>query len=148
DDNFVVRIIQLHQMVEALANRARSVVRTNDDGDPGPCEGGSEGCGCISITHGCQGRLWFPLSRCEAKVPVVDIAFSSIPLIRPGKHERTGASGMKRGANLPGQRSSLGLLPISKAVHAHLGDQERTVSGKILQSGYVCLKWLSRFQVN
>src|SRR5439155_10251732 len=91
DDDLEVGIIQPPQRLQALGNRPRAVVGTEDDRDTWPALVVRERHDTIRGAHRRQRGLRPPLLVGETKGPVVNILPASIPLIGPRENKGAGA---------------------------------------------------------
>ena len=115
-DRFEVWVREFPQAFKAIADGTRPVVRADHDRDTRPGQVVRERyigeCGA----HGCQRRLRAAITAGEAKIPVVDLGATAVPLVGPGVHKGARAAGGERSANLPIQRARLSLLAVPTAV--------------------------------
>src|SRR5687768_15321030 len=133
DDDFEIRIIDALQCLEGVSYRARTVVAAYDDRDSRPRHVPGKGNLCISGLDFAEGRLRLPIASREPKVPILDVVAAAVPLVGPGKNDRTRASRGESRAQLPCETLGLGRLSIAAAVEAYLCQQERALTRDVLE---------------
>jgi hypothetical protein len=136
EDDLVVRIGQPLERCEAVLDGVGRVVRADNDRHTRPrrarafrkwrvFEGRRDAGG---------GRFQAPLPIDEPELPVVDVGAATPPFIGPRKCDRAARPFLERGANV--HRGDLGLARVSltNGIGAGFGEQQRLVSGDVLQS--------------
>ncbi len=119
-DHFEIWVREFPQAFKAIADGTRPIVGADNDRDTRPGQVVRERYIGESGADGCQRRLRAAITAGEAKIPVVDLGATPIPLICPGVHKGARAAGGERSANLPIQCVCLGLLVVPTAVQPQL----------------------------
>ena len=148
NNDLVIGVVELEHTVEALRQRSRPIVGANHHGDFWTIAGLGKWHLTERIADGFQSRLGFPLFVREAKGPVVHFFPAAIPFVRPRKNKQAGASHAASQPDLPFQHFCLFLLAVTQAVEPHLAQDQRPVSGEVLQLGQVTLELLGVFEVD
>src|SRR5207244_11312598 len=94
-----------------------------------------------------QRWLGRPIGARQAEGPGLAVVTVPVPLVRPGEHERPGASRRHRRADLPIEGLRLGVLAVAQAVETQLAHEERPVAGEVLQPGEIGLELRLRLEV-
>ena len=148
DDDLVIRIGEPAQPLEAVPDRATSVVGADHDGDAGPGQARCQRHLGEGLAHRLQRRFGPAVPAREAEVPVVDIGARPVPLVGPGVDERAGAPRRERAAHLPVQRPRLHVLAVPPAVEPDLAHHEGALTRKGLQPREVGAQALLRLEVD
>ena len=148
DDHLEVRVVQLRETVEAVANRPAAVVAADDDRDERPAPGRRKRGLGVGRPHGAQGRLRLAALVRQAELPVVHVLARPVPLVGPGKNERARTARGERRAHLPVEHVRLCLLAVAEAVEAELAQHERAIARQVVQAGKVGLEAIARLEID
>jgi hypothetical protein len=140
DDHLEVRVVELQQPLEAVAESPLAVARAHHNRYARPPHARREGNPREGAADGVQRRLWTAIAPCDAKLPILDVGPRAVPLVRPRKNESARAPGRKARPDLPVENAGLAILPMSKAVDAELGQDERTVARDVLEPPQIRLQ--------
>ena len=133
DNDLEVRVVDLRQTLEALANGPGSVVGADDDRNARP-RPVSEGHAAERVAYCCQRRLRVPMAVGNAEGPILHLFARPMPLVGPGKHERAGTAAFERGSDLPVKAARLGQLAVPQRIESDLAEHHRPVAGDVLQA--------------
>jgi hypothetical protein len=146
-DDLAVRIAQLDQALQAIADGRAAVERTHDHRDARPVRPGERRL-LVRAAHRLQRRLRPPFAIGQPELPVVDFLATAMPFIRPRKHERAGRSARERRSNLPVQHACLLVAPVAHAVEPHLAEQQRPLIGDDLQPRQIGVESILGLQID
>jgi len=93
-------------------------------------------------------RLRLAFRRDDAKGPVGDIDAVGEPLVCPRKNERPGQPVFKHGCDMLGQQLRLLLFRVADGVHPKFAQDERLVSGEILQAAQIADEVLFAMEID
>jgi hypothetical protein len=136
-DDFVIRIVEIFERGQGLADGPFAVATANDHGDPRPAAIDRERHVCKPGRDATQRLLGLAIPRREPEFPVRDVVTFAEPLIGPGINKSTGASGFERSCDLPVERFGLPRFAVTSAVESELRHNERAFTDEILQPGKV-----------
>ena len=148
DDHLEVRVAQVRETVEAIANRPGPVVRADDDRDARPAPGRRKRGLGVGGPHGAQGRLRLAALVRQAELPVVHVLARPVPLVGPGEDEGARRARGEGRAHLPVEHGGLGPLSVAEAVEAELAQHERAGAREVVQTGEVGLEAIARLEID
>ena len=142
-DHLEVRILDLHQRLQARAQRPLAVEGADHDRNSRPAARGLERRAPERGAHRAQGGLGPAVPARESKVPVVDLLpalgggdigqVRDVPVVGPREHERARAAGGQRGPDLPVQHGRLLELTVGAAVDTDLRHDERQITAEVVK---------------
>src|SRR5215469_10839819 len=121
DNHFVIRVIEVDKRVEALTQRARTVVAADYHGNFRPIRPRRKRRLVERLAHDMCGRLRVAFDVRDAEGPVLYLAAGTKPFIGPGKDDRARRSRFKSRSYLPVERLRLRQLAMSQAVETQFG---------------------------
>src|SRR5262249_20154672 len=92
------------------------------------------------LPNSCQSWLGMTVSGCQSEVPVVDIVFTPVPFVGPGKRKDAGAPQRKRGSNLPIQRAGLRFQAVPATIQTNFCHQQGAIARSVLKTGEISLQ--------
>src|SRR5262249_34219807 len=131
-----------------LTDGACAVVAADDDRDARPGKVSGEGRVGKRLADRAQRRLPSPLAGGQSKVPVLDLVAAPVPLVCPGEDEGSDTPSRERAPDLPGQCACLFMQAMPTAVESDLGQQQRSLAGKVLKACQVRVEQLRRLEVD
>ena len=136
DDHFEVRVLERAGMAQALVERARGVVRADDDRDRRPVElevgNRAAFARCAAASAGLRAAI-FPR---EAEVPTFDRRAADPPVIRPREEARTGDAPFEGRVELLADETRLGTFALAARAYvmADLAENERPLAREMVES--------------
>ena len=149
-NDFVVGVRELLERREAFVDRVGGVVRADDDGDARPVALplGRERRVPEGRRHRLGGGFGTPIAIDQPECPVVHRVAAAPPLVGPREGHGAARAFFERGANLHRRDLGLARFAFTDAVGARLGQQQRLVSGDVLQSREVRAQFGLAMQVD
>src|SRR5262245_49941364 len=145
NDDFVVRIIELREVIQAFADSPRTVITAHDHRHERHILLRRERTLFESLSDRRQCGSWPTLPIRQTELPIVHVA-EAVPLIRPRKHYSACAARLEAGPYLPVQDLRLCCNSVTQAIQPQLAHHERTIESDVLQSSKISTKLVLLFQ--
>ena len=150
DDDLEIGIVQPLERRETVFERVRRVVGADHDRDARPRLPGVLRKRRVGVDRldGGRRRLQPAVAIDQAKRPVVDVMSASPPLVGPGKGDGAAGALFERRAQVHRGQPRLALFAFADAVDARFRQQQRLLSGNVLQPRQIGAQVLLAVQVD